>query len=1099
METQTAKPYGGMPPSAELPAFKPRQSPVYTMLRTIASILFIALALAGTPADCLAAGYEKRNLDSRGFFDTVGFIEPNLEAAKPSLPRYQTGTADVIDATGWQWDDSRQLWAYTAHAAQNNGASGAHITIRYPQAGWMRKGGERISGLLDIYVTFTTIFTNARNDTDKVLWGPYLDSGALMVDGFWVENALLYKTEYKLVDSETGEVVPIDNGMSYTERSLNVGEGFMVDGATAGYVASDMPDYVLGTNGVGLNWHKDEVESVLRHTQVTELHLSSDHAWQGFVGTVPQTVKADAVATTIPEHQTNFDLFLNDGFGSVKTGGGNQYIQGVDSSQIVLATISANGRTETFPDASLWMGASVIAPTSDGIEVMGVNFPRNALGGRSLPIQFGDISIASSLFTHADSFERAYVDKFGKHSGLNSHYKEPFGELKSNRWYVPQFHVFTAVTPPAPTKKSNKEETSLGEQIDYTVTQPVNASSRDAWPGFRYQSLSFKDTLPYGLSYKEGSFKVIDTEGNELESGTLQVTGSTDERYTLTWTADDEWLASGLAMNGKDLTFAFSAEATIAPDDKRYVNVANTFVNDAELETNQVVTTIRETKGGIAIRKSSAVPAITDDNPCYSLEGAQFGVYTNKTCDDKSLAGMLTTNADGSSSQLDLEPGDYWVKEVAAPTGYLLDANAVAAKVSKGETNVVEFHDTPQVGVADALVRKVDAASGKAQPQGSGSLAGTEFEICHYAGYYDAATIPDSPQHSWILATDDRGIATLDERHRVSGSELLTGADGSPVIPLGTVTIRETKAPTGYLVPDDQAFSIFFIKAQDQGTGAITLDALTVREQSIRGGVVVKKIDRSTGSALAGAVFSITTTSKNPVTVKGKTYKAGEVCLTCTSGKDGLASSGKELPYGSYTITETKAPSGYTLNSAWKKSFSISEDGQVVNLTGEPVQDDPLSAAAQIVGLKNLDGGIRGRVLKEGEFTFVLYDAAGKMLQSKRNDTDGKITFDPITFGPVDAGKVFDYTIKEERGSDQDIVYDGHEEKVSISVTQDKDGSLRAAVELDADGIVFNNSAVGSIGLPLTGAAGIKGGFVALLTIACAAVIVLPKALRDVA
>ena len=1064
-------------------------------LLAIASALALVFTLTGVSQECLAAGYVKQNLSSDEFFDAVGFIEPNLDAPKPSLPRYETGSDDVVDATGWQWDDSRQLWAYTGHAARNNGAAGASITIRYPQSGWMRKGAERVSGLLDVYVTFTAVFTNAATDTAQVLWGPYRNTGGFMNDGFWVENAMLYKTEYEFVDSETGETVPIDHGMSYTERSLNVGEGFMVGGAEVGYVANDLPDYVLGTNGLGFNWHKEEPESVLRHTQVTELHLESDPSWQGFVGTVPQTVRADVTATTNPEHESNFDLFLNPGFDSVIKGGGSQYIQGVDFSRIVQATLTANGRTETFPDASLWMGASVVAPTGDRVEVMGVNFPRNALGGRSQPMTFGDMSLASMLFTHADSFENGYVAKFGKHSPINSHYQEPWGELKSNRWYVPQFHVFTAVTPPAPTKAVDKEQTALGEEIRYTVTQPVNASSRDAWPGFRYQSLSFRDTLPYGLSYKEGSFKVTDTEGNVVGSGDLQVAGSLEERFTLTWTADDDWLASELSMNGGNLTFEFSTTATVAPDDNRYVNVATTTVNDAELKTNEVITIIRVDKGGVAIKKSSAAPNITADNPCYSLAGAEYGVFGDKACSDGSRIGVLTTDGSGNTPQLDLDPGTYWIKELKAPQGYLIDESVVEAKVAKDKTTVVKMSDKPIVGTASALVKKVDASSGKAQPQGLGSLAGAEFEVCHYAGYYDAETLPESPQHAWVLTTDESGIAALDESHHAGGGDLCVGMDGTPVIPLGTVTIRETKAPKGYLMPSDQAFTIMTIEAQDQHTETIAIDAQTVREQIALGGVVAKKTDASTGNGIAGAVFSITTTSTNPVIVKGKAYQKGDVCLTCTSGKDGLASSGKELPYGSYRIVETKAPAGYALNTTWKKTFTITEDGQVVDLTGEPVPDDPVSASAQIIAHKNFDGSSQGRSLKDGEFTFMLYDSNGTELQIKRNDAQGKVTFDPIAFGPADAGKEYSYTVREKKGADQEVIYDEHEERVSISVTQGSDGKLQATVKEDSDGIVFNNSTVGGIGLPLTGAAGIKGTLITLLTMVCAGIVVLPKAL----
>ena len=85
---------------------------------------------------------------------------------------------------------------------------------------------------------------------------------------------------------------------------------------------------------------------------------------------------------------------------------------------------------------------------------------------------------------------------------------------------------------------------------------------------------------------------------------------------------------------------------------------------------------------------------------------------------------------------------------------------------------------------------------------------------------------------------------------------------------------------------------------------------------------------------------------------------------------------------------------------------------------------------------KNFDGSSQGRSLKDGEFTFMLYDSNGTELQIKRNDAQGKVTFDPIAFGPADAGKEYSYTVREKKGTDQEVIYDENEERVSISVTQ---------------------------------------------------------------
>ena len=94
-----------------------RHNHLQVLLVTLIMLVISTLALIPSR---LALGYEKRNIVSSEFFDTVGYIEPNLEAAAPSLPRYGTGSGDVIEADGWQWNDSRKLWEYTARGARNN-------------------------------------------------------------------------------------------------------------------------------------------------------------------------------------------------------------------------------------------------------------------------------------------------------------------------------------------------------------------------------------------------------------------------------------------------------------------------------------------------------------------------------------------------------------------------------------------------------------------------------------------------------------------------------------------------------------------------------------------------------------------------------------------------------------------------------------------------------------------------------------------------------------------------------------------------------------------------------------------------------------------
>ncbi len=101
------------------------------------------------------------------------------------------------------------------------------------------------------------------------------------------------------------------------------------------------------------------------------------------------------------------------------------------------------------------------------------------------------------------------------------------------------------------------------------------------------------------------------------------------------------------------------------------------------------------------------------------------------------------------------------------------------------------------------LVAKVDAETGKASPLGAGTLAGAEFTVRFYEGYYTGDGLPARAARTWVFRTNEKGIAYLSENSLVSGDELFTTSRGDQnTLPLGTVAIQETKAPTGYLLSD---------------------------------------------------------------------------------------------------------------------------------------------------------------------------------------------------------------------------------------------------------------------------------------------------------
>ena len=104
----------------------------------------------------------------------------------------------------------------------------------------------------------------------------------------------------------------------------------------------------------------------------------------------------------------------------------------------------------------------------------------------------------------------------------------------------------------------------------------------------------------------------------------------------------------------------------------------------------------------------------------------------------------------------------------------------------------------------------------------------------------------------------------------------------------------------------------------------------------VRGGVLIEKRDLESklltplgGASLDGTLFEITNKSKNAVYVDGALYEPETVCLTIEV-KDGVAQSDvRALPYGSYTLSESKPGTGYLWTDKTIRPFDVLIDGSV--------------------------------------------------------------------------------------------------------------------------------------------------------------------------
>ena len=206
--------------------------------------------------------------------------------------------------------------------------------------------------------------------------------------------------------------------------------------------------------------------------------------------------------------------------------------------------------------------------------------------------------------------------------------------------------------------------------------------------------------------------------------------------------------------------------------------------------------------GTVSLSKTSANTGITSGNSCYSLAGAVYGIYSDAGC--SAQVTTLTTDAGGNAAAVSLNAGTYYYKELTAPAGYALDSSVQSFTVTDGQNTALSVSDTPTNDPVAITLTKIDSATGEAA-QGGASLEGAEFTVKFYAGFYDAGNLPANATRTWVIKTKkitsgDKTayITRLANEYKVSGDDFYTNASGTAVLPLGTLSIEETKAPEGY-------------------------------------------------------------------------------------------------------------------------------------------------------------------------------------------------------------------------------------------------------------------------------------------------------------
>lgn len=292
----------------------------------------------------------------------------------------------------------------------------------------------------------------------------------------------------------------------------------------------------------------------------------------------------------------------------------------------------------------------------------------------------------------------------------------------------------------------------------------------------------------------------------------------------------------------------------------------------------RLIARVPDIRVSVSVTKESVEKTFTDGNACYSLAGAQYGIYA---CGK--LLTTVTTDKDGkASAEITVSraaAGKITIKELKPSEGYALDEKEYICDGTSGKISIIS-KEPPVKNPVSMLLYKYDSETEKTAegedgriyiPQKGGSLAGAVFRVDFFGiRHEDMPADKDysgmKPLKTWYFSSDKDGRIKFEKSFLASGydqSELFSDPDDgeSPVLPLGVAVIKEIKAPEGYMVNDD----VYVSEIRAEGTSG-EIDAYHVSEipEDIkRGDLKFCKTEEDSGRRMAGIPFMITSLQEN--------------------------------------------------------------------------------------------------------------------------------------------------------------------------------------------------------------------------------------------
>lgn len=415
----------------------------------------------------------------------------------------------------------------------------------------------------------------------------------------------------------------------------------------------------------------------------------------------------------------------------------------------------------------------------------------------------------------------------------------------------------------------------------------------------------------------------------------------------------------------------------------------------------------------LQLHKSSSNKELTAGNGCYSLSGAEYGIYTDKACTKK--IGSITTNASGygSYSKYVDASASYYAKETKAPKGYELDETVYtfvnSGKKAADGTKIYSFSctDDPVNDPVGIILQKKNAVTGETTAQG---LGGAVFSIEYYAQEidkdYDVKADETAPaldsknlKRTWYIQTDEDGYCDLNKKYLaseynsddffttiISGIELIT-------IPIGTIVIKEVKAPDGYSLSNIAFYRVITQEGAKFAQDTNTPINVPIDEMPAKAYVGINKLNQS-GIGVGGAVYGLYSDSA-----------CASLYDKLTTSADGKGTFAKSVDVGkTYYIKEITAPTGYELDDTVYPVITNEENSTVETAVIQTIYEDAVKADLKIK--KSSTDGIVSNLW------FAISDSLGNEYNAVSTDKNGEATVKGLRVYD-DKGNKITYTVKE--------------------------------------------------------------------------------------